>query len=629
MSKAVGYRTIYEKALGAVVTSGGTTFRVWAPKPRKIELVLGTSGAQRAFPMERDGEYWALTVPNVSAGTRYSYRLDGEGPFPDPCSRSQPDGVHDPSEVVDPFAYDWNDGAWNPPDPADLAIYECHIGTLTEKGTFDSAIAQLPRLRRLGVTAVEVMPVASCPGRWNWGYDGVSLFAPSASYGGPDPFRAFVDTAHQAGIAVILDVVYNHFGPDGNYTSLFSERYTTEKHQTLWGAALNFDDADSEHVRRFFAENLLHWVHEYHVDGFRFDATFAIQDSSPKHILAEFADTLASNSRNNRRACMIAETHENDVRYLKPVSEGGFGFDAVWTDDFHHILRTILTGESEGYYGAYGGNIAKLSQVIQQGFYYEGQPDPHEHKPRGTRAREQPWRQFVYCIQNHDQIGNRAMGDRLNATIARRDFLAAEFLLLLLPQTPMVFQGQEFLASTPFMYFTDHNPELGKLVTEGRRREFGAFAAFRDPAVRELIPDPQSPNTFYRSKLRLDEAEFGIGQMSQNLVGQLLRLRYADPVLRETRRARSPLNIVHGDYSLAIEIKGGRSRRVIVANFGEQDEVALSDAGELSVALSTGEPRFGGNSEMPEVDADKVKLPGHSATFLMPNERYELLQRRA
>ncbi len=612
MSEDVGSE-ICTLSLGAIAEAGGVRFRVWAPRPSSVELVLYDGG--RVLPMARDGEYWTAEVPGLRAGARYRYRLDGEGEFPDPCSRSQPEGVHGPSEVVDPSAFEWTDADWRRPEPSDLVIYECHIGTLTPEGTFEAAVGQLPRIVSLGFTAVEVMPVAAFPGRWNWGYDGVDLFAPSASYGGPEGFRRFVDAAHAEGLAVILDVVYNHFGPDGNYTGLFSERYTTPKYHTPWGDALNFDDTGSEHVRRFFVENVLHWLREYHVDGFRFDATFAIQDSSPVHVLAEISDTV--------RACssgpgpyLIAETHENDVRYLLPTSEGGYGFDAVWADDFHHAVRTLITGERDGYYADYAGTARELARVIRQGFLYEGQASPRTGRPRGTRAREQPWYQFVYCVQNHDQVGNRAFGQRLNVTASHADFLAASFLLLLLPQTPLVFQGQEFLASTPFLFFTDHEPELGRLVTEGRRREFGVFAAFADASLRELIPDPQAPETFYRSKLDLEEAEQGAGRLCSNLYSALLGTRATDPVLRSARRQRAELSATAHGKAVVVGIETREGRRGVVANFGDDAYVPFPGASGFEVALHTGEPRFGGSGTTPGLREDVLLIPRHSAALL-------------
>jgi maltooligosyltrehalose trehalohydrolase len=591
--------------LGAIVGDEGTTFRVWASRPERVELVLHLPGGDRVVPTERDGDYRVARVAEAGAGTRYRYRLDGEGPFPDPCSRSQPEGIHGPSEVVDPGVFAWSDAGWEPPAPADLVIYECHIGTLTPEGTFDAAIGQLARVRDLGVNAIEIMPVSSCPGRWNWGYDGVAHFAPFAPYGGPEGLRRLVDAAHGSGLAVIMDVVYNHFGPDGNYTGLYSDRYATEKHHTPWGAALNYDDAGCEGMRRFVLENLLHFVHEYHIDGFRLDATFAMVDTGPKHILAEIADTLAERSRLPQRPYLIAETDEHDEKYLRPTNEGGHGFDAVWADDFHHAVRTIIQPERQGYLAKYAGNAEELARTIAQGFL---------HETEGAK-RDRPWPGYLYCIQNHDQIGNRAFGQRLNVTGPHNDFLAASLLFLLLPQMPMLFQGQEFLASTPFMYFTDHNEELGRLVTEGRRKEFSGFAQFSDPAVRERIPDPQEPRTFQRSQLILDEAEYGAGLLTQDLYREALRLRATDPVLVAARRERVPLRATAREKAVLVEMETGAGLRLLAVNFG--DEVAFPHRGgeQLTTLLHTGEPRFGGNAVAPTVEDGRIVVPAHSAAF--------------
>ncbi|MFN8538170.1 MAG: malto-oligosyltrehalose trehalohydrolase [Thermomicrobiales bacterium] len=548
-------------------------------------------------------------VADAVAGARYRYRLDGEGPFPDPCSRSQPEGVHGASEVIDPAGFGWGDEGWEPPAAADLVIYECHIGTLTTEGTFDAAIGQLARLRDLGVNALEIMPVSSCPGRWNWGYDGVAHFAPFAPYGGPEGLRRLVDAAHRAGLAVLLDVVYNHFGPDGNYTGLYSDRYATEKHHTPWGAALNYDDAGSEGMRRFVVENLLHFVHEYHVDGFRLDATFAMVDTGPRHILAEIADTLAERSRLPQRPYLIAETDEHDEIYFRPTAESGYGFDAVWADDFHHAVRTIVQPERQGYLAKYAGNAEELARTIAQGFLFESE---------GTK-RDRPWPQYLFCIQNHDQIGNRAFGQRLNVTAAHNDFLAASLLLLLLPQLPLLFQGQEFLASTPFLFFTDHNAELGRLVTEGRRREFAGFAQFSDPAVRERIPDPQDPRTFERSKLNLDEAAFGAGLLAQDLYREALRLRATDPVLVAARRERVSLRTTAREKAVLVELETGAGMRLIAVNFGDAVAFSHTKAEGLTTLLHTGGPRFGGNAVAPRLLSNgKVVVPAHSAALFGP-----------
>ncbi|MBI2766731.1 MAG: malto-oligosyltrehalose trehalohydrolase [Chloroflexi bacterium] len=604
----------WRPTLGAVVGDGRTLFRVWAPRPRDLVLEIAEGGAWRPVTLEPEGEYRVADVAGLGAGARYRYVVGGVI-APDPCSRSQPDGVHLASEVVDPRSFAWDDSSFEPVDVADVVLYECHIGTLTPEGTFDAAIGQLRRLRQLGINVIEVMPVASFPGRWNWGYDGAALFAPAAVYGGPDGLRRFVNAAHGEGLAVILDVVFNHFGPSGNYTGVFSEHYTTPRHKTPWGDAVNFDDEGAAEVRRFFAENLLMWVHEYHIDGFRLDATHEIRDDSPRRILAELHDAIGAHRHRGRRPYLYAETIENDVRYLEPREAGGYGFDGVWADDFHHCVRTIIHGEREGYLGSYSGSASELARTIEHGFFFEGQFDAATGTERGTPAPDQPWRQFVYCIQNHDQVGNRAQGLRLNTTASLGDYLAATTLLLLLPQTPLLFQGQEFLASTPFLYFTDHDAELGRAVTEGRRAEFAAFAAFRDPAAREAIPDPQAERTYRQSQLRHSEATYGAGALVLAYYRELLRLRAHDEPLRVARRGRTELRAQAWGAAVTVEIVWNGERRVIAANFGGEADAELEGCETLETVICSDEPRYGGFGRSPAVREGRLVLPPHSGTY--------------
>lgn len=605
----------WQPSLGAVCRAATTDFRVWAPIRSYVELLLDRHGEQQAIPMEREGEYWIARVEDCPPGTRYRYRLDHGEAFPDPCSRSQPEGVHGASEVVDPSLFIWSDGDFSPPSVSELVIYECHIGTLTPHGTFDAAIGDLFRLRELGITAVEVMPVATFPGTRDWGYNGASLFAPAAVYGGPEGFRRFADAAHAAGLAVILDVVYNHFGPEGNYTGQYSDRYVTAKHQTPWGDAVNFDDAGSAGVREFVIENLLHWVHEYHVDGFRFDATHAITDDRREHILAEARRELDAHARGGRRPYLIAETDENDRRYLRPRTEGGFGFDAVWADDFHNVIHALLHGERDGYYASFRGTMDELARTIEHGFLYEGQVDAVTGRRRGTQARDVPWHDFVYCLQNHDQVGNRAFGERIHQTAGVRDVRALTFLLLLLPQIPLIFQGQEFLATTPFLYFTDMNPELGKLVTEGRRQEFAGFSAFRNPEVRERIPDPQALDTYLRSKLHAADRERAEGQQSLALFSELLQRRISDPGLKAVRADRPPITATHTERALIARFTSAGGSRAIVINIGDEP-ASLELPAWGTVLLHSNEPRFGGTDDAPEIDGRVLTLPPHCGVLL-------------
>jgi maltooligosyltrehalose trehalohydrolase len=555
--------------MGANPVTGGVKFRVWAPGVRRVEVDLD-DGCPAPLQPDANG-VWSGVVDTARPGTRYRYRLNGQIARPDPYSRSQPDGPHGPCEVVDPDAYEWHDAGWPGLRIQGLVIYQVHVGTATPEGSFDGLISQLPRLKALGVNAIEPLPIAEFPGRRNWGYDGVDLFAVSHVYGGPAGLKRLVDAAHAHGLGVLIDVVYNHLGPDGNYLRDFSPDYFTERYSTPWGAAINYDGPHSEWVRKFVLDNARYWLHEYHADGLRLDATHAIFDRSPIHLLAELSQTVRGSLPPDRQVVLIAETGENDVRYLKRVDEGGFGLDAVWADDFHHSLRRYLVGDHEGYYANYEGTLDEVARCIEHGWLYEGQPTRAGKKePRGTPALEQPAWQFVYVIQNHDQVGNRAFGERLNHDIDVDRFAAASALLLFLPTTPMLFMGQEFAASTPFQYFTDHNSELGQLITEGRRKEFQAFSAFVDPATRERIPDPQAESTFVCSRLRVEEAERSPGRELQAFYRALLDLRRTDPVLCDQARQRTEPRVLSPDV-LAVRRWRDGEERLLIANFGETD----------------------------------------------------------
>jgi len=479
-------------------------FKVWAPASSTVEVVFEDQkpGSSVRLAPAAAG-YFASTIEGLGAGLRYAYRLDGEGPFPDPASRSQPDGVHGTSAVVDPSGFPWSDDTWQGVPLERLVIYELHVGTFTPAGTFAAAAERLDDLRALGITAIELMPVAAFPGSRNWGYDGVSLFAPARCYGTPDDLRRLVDRAHGLGLAVILDVVYNHTGPDGSYLRRFSPYVYSTRHQSPWGDGINFDGDHSGGVRDFVIENALHWVHEYHLDGLRLDATHAIADDSPQHILAELTARVKTSTR-GRHVHVFAEDHRNLTSIVAPPPKG-WGLDGVWADDFHHQMRRRLAGDTDGYYQDYSGSSQDIATTIRQGWFFTGQPSAFLGTARGTDPSGLSPARFVVCLQNHDQIGNRAFGERLNHQVDTARCRAASVLLLMLPHTPLIFMGQEWGASSPFRYFTDHEPGLGALVTEGRRQEFRTFAAFADPASVARIPDPQAFDTFAVSRLDWDE----------------------------------------------------------------------------------------------------------------------------
>jgi maltooligosyltrehalose trehalohydrolase len=531
-------------SLGAWVAGDGVGFRVWAPRRTRVELVLedGRGDSSEPLALERDPEgYWSMRVPGVGAGALYRFRLDGEGPYPDPASRFQPRGVHGPSQVVDPRAFRWRQPEWTGHPLEDMVVYELHVGTFTPEGTFAAAATRFPYLRDLGVTAVELMPVADFPGERNWGYDGVCLFAPARCYGEPDDLRRLVDEAHRLGLSVLLDVVYNHLGPDGAYLGLFSPEYFSSRHTTPWGAAVNLDGPGSAGARRFFVENACHWVSEYRLDGLRLDACHALVDDSTRHFLDELQQRVRQ-SVAPRRALVIAEDSRNLVRMVLPEAQGGWGLDAVWADDLHHQVRVALAGDRDGYYADFSGRAEDVAKTLGDGWFYQGQISKHMGGPRGTDPAPAPPRRFVVCIQNHDQVGNRALGERLHHQVDTAAWRAASTLLLTAPETPLLFMGQEWGTSSPFLFFTDHNETLGPLVTAGRRKEFAGFAAFSDPKARARIPDPQDSRTFERSRLAWNERE----------KGEHARLLALYRALLELRRELRPGHLERGQYDVSV-----------------------------------------------------------------------------
>ncbi len=578
--------------LGAIRRPGGVAFTVWAPERQSVRIVLRSAAGERVVEPVRDQDgYWRHFESGAHGQElRYGYFVDGEGPFPDPCSRSQPEGVHALSALAPP-RFEQQPSGWTPPRFEELVIYELHIGTFTEAGTFAAATEELPRLSSLGINAIEVMPIAAFAGRWNWGYDGVALWAPFEGYGGPGGFGDFVAAAHDFGIAVILDVVYNHFGPDGNYTGQYSGGYLIAERQTPWGPALNFDGEQSSHVRRFFIENALHWLHEYGVDGLRLDATHAIIDTSPVHFLAELSDTLRA-SRPAGPVYLIAETHENDPRYLLPTADGGFGFDAVWADDFHHACRTSVLGDHEAYFCGFEG-LRSLERVVERGWLFEGQVDPGSGEPRGKPATFDRWGALVFCLQNHDQVGNRAFGERVSRVASAGAVRALTALLLLHPATPLLFQGQEFGSGRPFLYFTDHQGDLADAVRTGRRQEFAQFAAFGDSRVRERIPDPQAEASFRLSRLEPPQQRDAWSLLLEDYHRELIALRAGDPVLRAFRSQKLPIRSQLEGQLLRVELFAAEGSRTLLLNLG-RDPVQVPRAPGSELLLDSDDGQWGG-----------------------------------
>ncbi|PTL79843.1 malto-oligosyltrehalose trehalohydrolase [Vitiosangium sp. GDMCC 1.1324] len=597
--------------LGAWVEPGqGVRWRVWAPGHQKVEVVLqGRDGRPGAsLPLtDEGGGFFSAALAGEGPGVRYMLRVDGKGPFPDPWSRSQPDGVHGPSEVVVPD-FTWTDAGWTGPDPEAQVLYEVHVGTATPEGTFEALIPRLRSLQELGVTTLELMPLASFPGARNWGYDGVDLFAPLAAYGGPEGLRRLVDAAHAQGLAVLIDAVYNHFGPDGNYLRCYSPFYFTGRHHTPWGEAVNYDGEGSEVVRELVLSNVEMWIRDYHADGLRLDAAHAILDDGSSHLLGELAERARA-SAPGRRVLLIAEDERNDTRLVRPRARGGHGLDGVWADDFHHQMRRAFAGDNEGYYRDYTGSTEDLARTLRQGWFYEGQVSQVFGRARGTPAGDvEPWR-LVHCIQNHDQVGNRAHGERLGADVSPAAFRAMSTLLLLSPYTPLLFMGQEWNASTPFLYFTDHHAELGRLVTEGRRKEFAGFKRFAG----DTVPDPQAVETFTRSKLDWNEAGRPEHAGVLALYRELLHLRATEPSLRERRRGTHDAR-PSGPNGLILERRGpGGSLLVLVNVRGTLEHRLPSHAG---LVLWTEAPRFGGTSVEAPLRSGVVRLEGPSAVVI-------------
>lgn len=579
-----------------------------------VELVLETPGREsESWAMVRDPDgFHRVLVTGVADGDLYRYRLDGRGPFPDPASRFQPQGVHGPSQVVDWASFSWSDAEWTGIALEDTILYELHVGTFTQAGTFAAAADRLPDLKELGITAVELMPVADFAGRWNWGYDAVAPFAPAGSYGTPDDLRRLVNRAHALGLAVHLDVVYNHLGPDGAYQSTFSHFYYSEEHKSPWGAGINYDGPESEPVRDYVIKNALRWIHEYHFDGLRLDATHAIVDDSARHIVASIASAVRHSLSNTKcRVHVIAEDDRNLAGLMKPESQGGWELDGSWSDDFHHQMRRALAGDSDGYFKDFDGSTQSIATTARQGWFYTGQHAPYFGKPRGTDPRGLDACRFVYFLQNHDQVGNRAFGERLHHSIDLSVWRAASVLLLMLPETPLLFMGQEWAACTPFLYFTDHNEELGRLVTKGRRTEFSRFSAFSDPATRERIPDPQSEGTFRASKLRWEENTREPHASVARLYRRLLSLR------KTLMPSGKPADIVAlSEHCLQVRRTelNGTELLIVVRLFGAGHENILgirresTQKADWDVVLTTEDPSFSVEPQNPTIRKEAMTV---------------------
>jgi maltooligosyltrehalose trehalohydrolase len=609
---------------GAVPAEGGVRFRVWAPEAHDVRLILLDGPRRGEHVLENRDGLFEGALEGAAPGDRYAYSLDGGLPLPDPASRFQPDGVHGPSEVIDPSAYRWSDREWRAHPATDLIVYELHVGTFSPGGTFASARERLTELRDLGVTAIELMPIADFPGARNWGYDGVCLFAPSRAYGRPDDLRGLVDAAHAAGLSVILDVVYNHLGPEGAYLTRFNPQYLSDRHESPWGRAVNLDGPGSGSVRRFIVDNAIHWVSEYHLDGLRLDATHALIDESGRSAGEHFVGALATAVRG--AASRPVSIHAEDDRNLADiVRERGWNLDGLWADDFHHVVRRLLAGDSHAYYADFQGLTSELARAIRQGWIFTGQHSPHHRKPRGTDPADIPMRKCVVCLQNHDQVGNRAMGDRLHQEIDSASWRAASALLLTVPMTPLLFMGQEWAASTPFRYFTDLEPALGRLVTEGRRREFKDFPEFAAEGAEARIPDPQAVATFEASRLQWDERNRGEHKRVLELYRQLIALRRRHAALGGSDRCDGEAWAV-GDDSIVLRREAGNAVFWVAVRLRGAGDVDLGS--QLSdvrarhaarVLLTTEDPPFTPDPQPPHYDAAgaRIRFARPGAVLLM------------
>jgi maltooligosyltrehalose trehalohydrolase len=605
-----------------------THFRIWAPKARHLDLVLEESATQdtkRTFhPLETEEDGYFSGAANVGAGACYRFRVNKAEDFhPDPASRFQPDGPHGSSCVVDPMTFEWTDSQWPGVELKGQIMYEMHIGTFTREGTWRAATEQLEELARIGITVIEMMPVADFPGKFGWGYDGVDLFAPTHLYGTPDDLRAFVNRAHSLGMGVILDVVYNHFGPDGNYLGVYSDTYLTREKENDWGDSINFDGPDSEPVREFFITNGRYWIEEFHFDGFRFDATQSILDNSDEYIVGAIG-RAARNALGKRSIILVAENERQEVKLIRPRSEGGDDLDAIWNDDFHHSAVVALTGRREAYYTDYLGSPQEFISAAKYGYLFQGQPYVWQEAPRGTPTFGAPPEAFVAFIENHDQISNTAAGERLRFQTSPGRYRAMTALLLLGPWTPLLFQGDEFGASTPFMFFTDTGDgPMREAIRKGRFEFLAQFPSLASDEVQKRLPVPSNPKVFTDSKLDFSERQKNKHFYDMHI--DLLRLRREDSRFREQKRGGID-GAVLGTKSFVLRYfsDGNRDDRLLVMNLGERQTLVPGPEPLLAPPLglewetlwSSESARYGGPGVVTVATEDSWILPAEAAVAL-------------
>ncbi|MGA7188858.1 MAG: malto-oligosyltrehalose trehalohydrolase [Candidatus Acidiferrales bacterium] len=586
-----------ERPLGAVMTSDSTcSFQVWAPRAKNVELHI-TFPNERAVSMQpAERGYFYADVSDLRPGTLYFFRLDDGRERPDPASRFQPQGVHGPSQIVK-NDFPWTDGDWRGLALEKYVLYELHVGTFTPEGTFDAIIPRIAALKELGITAIELMPVAQFPGNRNWGYDGVYPYAVQESYGEPEALKRLVNACHEQGMAIVLDVVYNHLGPEGNYSSEFGE-YFTDLYKTPWGQPLNFDASGSDEVRRYFIENALQWITDFHFDALRLDAIHAIVDPSATPFLQELADHVHARAEElHRTVYLFPESNRNDAREVASPQEGGLGLDSVWNDDFHHALHVLLTGEQTGYYEDFHG-VEDLEQAFREGFVYSGQYSKYRGRRHGNSSEKFPGESLIVFAQNHDQVGNRLLGDRLAQKASFEKLKVAAGVVLLAPYIPLIFMGEEYGETAPFLYFVSHgDAALVDAVRKGRAEEFARFGWGAE------IPDPQSEETFGRSKLNWELRKEGHHRVLWNFYRELLRLRREIPALARLDKKGAEVVAYPSEKTLFLRRRHGADQIFAAFNF-DTEQVPLSlavPAGQWRKRLDSAEPRWqGSGSELPE-----------------------------
>jgi maltooligosyltrehalose trehalohydrolase len=603
----------HDMPFGAECLNHGVRFRLWAPAARQVELCI-EDNASKQIPLESRGHGWfELTTREAGPGTRYRFRIDGSQLVPDPASRFQPNDVHGPSEVIDAEAFNWQDSDWRGRPWEEAVIYELHVGAFTREGKFSSVRERLDHLAETGVTALELMPLADFPGKRNWGYDGVFTYAPDSVYGRPEDLKELVQAAHQRGMMVLLDVVYNHFGPEGNYLNVYAPQFFTPRHHTPWGNAINFDGAESRAVRDFFIHNALYWLNEFHFDGLRLDAVHAIIDDSKPDILTELAGTVRKSIDPDRHVHLILEHEFNCARHLRRGERCQTqGYTAQWNDDIHHALHVLITGEKDGYYTDYSQTpLDLLGRCLTEGFAFQGEASLFRNgQPRGETTTGLPPGAFISFLQNHDQVGNRAFGERIATIACPQAVRAAEAILLLAPFPPMLFMGEEFGTQTPFLFFCDFEKGLAEAIAAGRRNEFARFTQFSDPTARAGIPDPNAASTFEASQLDWKVLTESKPQEWLRFYRQLLNLRcrYIVPLLAGGCSVPARFEI-HGETGLSVEWEfANHSKLTLLANLGAEPAAGFSFPDTTRIYSTDG---------LTESDAKMATLPDWSVAWFL------------